>query len=274
MSCERFADHGIDYHACRYEGSGLFFRGPKREVGPDEEHVVVLGGTETFGPFMEEPYPAVLEVLSGRKVINLGSHHAGLQALESDPAIAGFCARAQTVIIQITSAAAMSNRFYGVHPRRNDRFTSPRPMMRRIFADVDFTGIHFVGHLVATLVKQSPRRFGLLREELCREWLSRMRSFVRRIPGRVILLWVGERSPEEAATLAADWRGPHFVDRAMLEALAGDGPEIVEIVAMPEEIEAGHARMLFQMHEAPAAHSLLGPVVHQEIARQLAGRLG
>ena len=269
MAYERLGEGALDYFPCRYGESRLVFRGPPCD--PAAAQVLVIGGSETFGRFMEEPYPALLEAMLGRRVANLGCLHAGLEAYERDPAVADLCRRAETLVVELTGAQLMSNPFYRVHPRRNDRFVSAGELMRQVFASVDLADVHFVGHLLGLLSERAPRRFDLLRQEMRREWVARMKAFLAGLTGRVVLVWMADRAPEAAPDGLPGWRGPGFVTRQMLDALDA---EIVEVVGDQEEIEAGLERMIYPLHAEPAARSMLGPVVHQEVARRLAGILG
>ena len=76
------------------------------------------------------------------------------------------CANAQVTVIQILGAHNMSNRFYTVHPRRNDRFLRASPMLRGIYHDVDFTEFNFTRHMLSRLREISEERFALVVEEL------------------------------------------------------------------------------------------------------------
>ena len=267
MAYERLGGRTLDYFPCRYGGSRLIFRGPERRLA--ENYMAIVGGTEVFGKFMEEPFPETMELLTGRQVINLGCVNAGLEAFETDRDVFEICSNACSTVIQLTSASTLSNRYYHVHRRRNDRFIRATDELQELFPEVDFSEIHFVGHLLSTLTSISPDRFDRVRRELRAEWTRRMELFVQMLPGRVVLLWMGEHGSDKAPGCGLDWLGPHFVNREMLEPILENGTEFVEIVATAEEIDAGRARMIFECYEEPAANCLLGPVVHQEVARRL-----
>ena len=65
------AAHGaLDYFPCRYGRSRVLFRGPKRPL--DGPYVAFLGGTETYGRFIETPFPALVEPALGQACINFG----------------------------------------------------------------------------------------------------------------------------------------------------------------------------------------------------------
>ena len=172
-------------------------------------------------------------------------------------------------MVQVVGAQNTSNRFYAVHPRRNDRFLRPSRRMIEVWPDVDFTEIHFTRHLLKTLRASSPEHFERLRTELSEAWVARMRSLVREIGGRVVLLWMSDRRPEELADLTGE-TGPLFVTRDMLEKLRPEVLDIVEVVA-PQRYGAAETQgMVFPELERPAAESLPGPATHRLAAEALA----
>ncbi len=118
----------LDYYPCRYGASKLMFRGPRRKA--DGTHVAVLGGCETYGKFIAHPYPDLLEKAVGRPVLNLGLQNAGVDVFLQDKTVGELCQSAAVTVIELTGAHNTSNRFYGVHPRRNDRFLRARRCSR------------------------------------------------------------------------------------------------------------------------------------------------
>ena len=190
----------LDYSPCRYGMSKLIFRGPKQAL--DWPYTVVLGGTETYGKFVAQPYPSVLAQKTGRLVVNLGYVNAGPDAYLNDPGTLAIAAGSEVAIVQLIGAANVSNRFYTVHPRRNDRFVMATPWLRALFPEVDFTEFHFTGHLVQTLHHVSPKRFALVAAELRAVWLDRMRRLLGRLSGKVVLLWMADQPPPPRRTRA------------------------------------------------------------------------
>ena len=267
MAYERFGAGALDYFPCRYGKSKLVFRGPEKPL--DNSYLAVIGGSETFGKFHEDPFPESLEGLLGRRTINFGAKNASIEAFEKDEEILEICRLAETTVIQITGARNMSNRLYGVHPRRNDRFVRASGWLGRIYGDVDLTDVHFTGHLLRRLHGASEDRFDIVRKELRREWVSRMKAFLEGLGGDVVLLWLSDHSPDDSRQEIIDWHSPQFVDRAMLDELSGLARDLVEVVVSPDEIDAGLERMIFEPYEEPAARRMLGPIAHQEAARGL-----
>ncbi len=267
MAYERLGTGSLEYAPCRYGTSKLSFRGPRRDL--DGPYVAALGGTETFGRFMEDPYPAQLESLAGIKTVNLGCLNAGPVAFAEDQAVLDICRGAVATVVEITGIQNMPNPFYSVHPRRNDRFVDASDNLKRLFSNVDFCEFHFTGHMLDRLARAAPGRFAALVDDLRAHWIMQMRGFLDRLDGRVIGLWMSARAPEADAPADDPRQPPAFVTRRMLDALGGRFDALVEVVVGREEIDAGFSRMLVSPHEEPAARRLLGPIAHQQAAMKL-----
>ena len=270
MAYETLAEGGLDYRLCRYGKSRTMFRGPQKPL--DRPFIAVLGGTETYGKFVERPFADLLERRLGITAVNFGVANAGLDMHLNDPVVVQACNDAALTVIQITGAQNMSNRFYAVHPRRNDRFVKASNVMQSIWPEVDFAEIHFTRHLLTALYAAGPDRFDKLRQELAEAWVARMRGLIRECGGRVILLWMSDRRPEDPSEIGGG-TGPLFVDRAMLEALRGDVIGIVEAVSDRRYREVGTDGMVFLPLDRMAAESLPGPGMHTMAADLLAQRM-
>ena len=57
MAYEYAGEAALDYFPCRYGQSKLLFRGPRRRL--EGAYVAAIGGTETYGKFVPDPYPAL-----------------------------------------------------------------------------------------------------------------------------------------------------------------------------------------------------------------------
>ena len=135
MKHENIEGAGLTYAPCRYGMSRILFRGPKRRL--DTPYVAFVGGTETFGKFIDRPFPALIEREIGRTCVNFGTVNGGVDAFVNDPTIMAACHDAQLTVVQIMGANFLSNRFYSVHPRRNDRFLRASTVLQAIYSDVD-----------------------------------------------------------------------------------------------------------------------------------------
>lgn len=257
-----------DYLPCRYGTSRLVFRGPRRRL--EGEYVAFLGGTETYGKFVEAPFPALTEETLGLTCVNFGCVNAGVDAFVNDTALLEAAGKASATVVQVMGAQNMSNRLYSVHPRRNDRFVNASAILKAVYREVDFTEFHFTRHLLRELEALSPERFRMVREELQAAWMARMTLLLTRIKGPVVLLWLADRAPSNDPEEMSD---PLFVTAAMLDALRDRVAETVVVQASARACARGTEGMLFGPMEAAAAQELPGPAVHDEAAAALSGAL-
>ncbi|WP_224816991.1 DUF6473 family protein [Hasllibacter sp. MH4015] len=266
MSFEQRGRMPLDYQPVALPGSVLRFRGPMAiGQGPS---VVCIGGSETFGRFIHAPFPSQLADALPLPVQNLGVINAGLDVMASDPAIGAALEAADAVVIQVTSVHNMTNRFYSVHPRRNDRFLKASPMLRTIYPQVDFTEFHFTRHLLKHLSTTSQDRFEIVKTELQSAWVGRMHKIIAGIAAPVHLLWLSNRAPDEAesADLSID---PLFVTSDMLRKVADRAASLT--ITTPDEEEQGVTARgkFFGPREEAAARLLPGPNLHDRAAQAL-----
>ena len=266
MAYENMPGPALDYAPCRYGRSKLLFRGPAQRLSG--EFIAVLGGSETYGRYLADPYPALLQDEMGLRTVNFGCVNAGVDVFLNDETVLDACRRASAVVVQVTGAQNLSNRFYTVHPRRNDRFLRASPMMKAVFPEVDFTEFHFTGHTLVSLSQTSAARFALIRDELRRVWVQRMNLLMAQIGQPVVLLWMSERTPDDPAETVDDGR-PLFVTRDMIRALRG------RIAALVEDRFDGRSGVgtldgkFCAETEASAALLMPGPAVHGRVAKRL-----
>ncbi len=271
MSYEKMGDADLDYEPCHYGGSRLLFRGPKKDL--DGEYVAFLGGTETYGRFIPEPFVDLIEQQVTQQCVNLGFVNAGIDVFLSEPAVLNIAQQSSVTVVQVMGAQNMSNRFYKVHPRRNDRFIGASDMMKMIFREVDFSEFHFTRHMLGTICAHAPDRYAMVRDELRMAWTARMKLLLNTIGGKIILMWFGDHPPETNLGSSGLGPDPLFVDRLMLEELRPLVEDIVEIVASPDALAKGMAGMKCSAMEKVAAQRMLGPVAHSEAAQAVSASL-
>lgn len=265
MSYEALSPGGLDYLPCRYGKSKVLFRGPRRSL--NDPFIAFFGGTTTYGKFIQTPFPDTVEADLGVTCVNFGSLNGGVDVFATDPFLREVSTQARATVVQITSPRNMSNRFYRVHPRRNDRFVEASPFLRAIYRDVDFAEFNFTNHMLTRLLTVSPERFQPVIEELRTAWVARMRLVLSQIPGKSVLLWASDKAPEDIGDdIDAD---PAFVTRAMLEEVRPLATRYVEVVASPECRAAGTDGMILTELDVPAASRMLGPHMHSDIASAL-----
>lgn len=267
MGFERLGHRPLDYRPVRYDGSKLVFRGPQRRL--TGEFVACLGGTETYGTFIDRPYPDLMERSLALPCVNFGWPNAGVDAFLKDDGLIDMVSGARAVVLQVPGAMNLCNPFYRVHPRRNDRFLEATPRLRRLYPEVDFTEFHFTRHMMRRLADVSPDRFAVLREGLQEVWVARMQALLERIAAPVVLMWFSRHLPglgHEATGIADD---PAFVSRAMLRAVGARAAQVVEVVISPEACAQGTRGMRFDPMQEAVAADLPGLLAHSEAARAL-----
>ncbi len=269
MTFEGGGAHAIDYMPCRYGRSKLLFRGPKRKM--QSHYVAVLGGTETYGRFVPEPYPTLLERRGGIETANLGLVNAGIDVFINEPMIQDLCAGAKVTVIQVLGAANMSNRFYAVHPRRNDRFLRASGLLKALYPDIDFAEFNFTRHLLASLAERSESAYALVRQELREAWLARMKILLTRIPGPKVLLWLSDHPPRDAGDEPRPFgQDPLFVDAEMLAQLRPHVADVAIVSVGSDALAEGRRGLVYSDLDEPVAQDMLGTVAHVRAAEALA----
>ncbi len=264
MSLEALGEKALDYLPCRYGHSKLLFRGPRRDL--DGRYVAFLGGTETYGKFVQMPFVDLLEANLELPCVNFGCPNAGVDVFLQDPFLPSAARKATVTVLQVPCAQNMSNRLYSVHPRRNDRFTSATMMLKSFYPEVDFAGYHFTKHLLKHLKDLSEERYGLVVNELRQAWVARMNTLLTQIEGRVILLWVSDRAPNDIDDIETE---PMFVDQAMIEAVMPNATDYIEVVLDKDTRPNPTEGMVFDEMEAMAAREMMGPHDHLRVAETL-----
>ena len=257
----------LDYSVCNYGNSRVQFRGPRCNLSGD--YVACLGGTETFGKFVPYPYPSLVHGRLGIPIANLGCVNAGIDVFLNEPAIADVAAGAKVTVLQILGAQNLSNRFYSVHPRRNDRFVHASPGLKALYRDIDFTEFHFTRHLLGALARKSPERFKIVAEELRIAWLSRMKLLLARLSSQTLLLWVANHQPPDRCNATSLHQDPLLVDTEMLAAIRPYATNYLQVTGSPMAQLNGLRGMAFAEFDRPAAAEVLSPAVHLEVAQSL-----
>lgn len=246
------------------------FRGPKRKAEGD--YIAFLGGAETFGKFVARPFPRIVEEQTGQPALNLGMAHAGPDAYLADDTLLRIASGARAVVLQVPGAHNITNRFYAVHPRRNDRFLKASDLMKTVFGGVDFAEIAFTRHLLAHLRMTSPDRFAMLVDELRSAWAARMIQLVQKIDAPVILTWFAAQAPGQGDDDLD--RDPLLVTADMLEALRPHVADIVICTPGAEALAEGRNGLIFEPTDAAAAARALPSAAHGDLAQKLVPVLG
>ena len=251
----------IRLEPCHYGLSRVSFRGPRSAT--DGRFVACLGGSDTFAKYVAEPYPKLIEKAVGEVCVNLGCQAAGPDVFLADSAVQAMCHDAVASVVEVLGAANLTNAYYSVHPRRNDRFIGPTDRLVRLFPEVDFSEISFTGHLMKRLMATDMRRFALVRAHLQSTWVERMVSLVSLGTGPVFLLWFAPSSPKD--DLSSDEIGPQFVTRHMIEILRNHVDDVIEVVEPAGDVSG----LVFPPLDAPAAAGAMGVQAHIAVSKAL-----
>ena len=268
-------DGALRLNPCSYGVSQLTFRGPQRQT--DGRFVLFLGGSDTFGRYVPEPFSHLIEFETGETCVNLGCQAAGPDVYLKDSTIQALCQDASVTVIQVIGATNLTNAYYKVHPRRNDRFIAPTKLLTELYSEVDFTEFSFTGHLISRLRALDEARFELVRCCLQATWKTRMEALISQISGPVLLLWFASRPATGAMHLALHETDPNtdpnseplFVTAEMIEGLRGAVSDVIEVVSDRGEMNG----MSFAQLDFLAAYDSLGIAAHRAAAAALHGPL-
>lgn len=266
MTYENSGAGALDYLSCGYGQERLQFRGPERSLA--EPYGVFIGGTETYGKFVARPFPSLVEDHCGLTSVNLGAVNAGVETFRADPTVLEIARRAEFVVLQALSPKYVSNSFYTVHPRRNDRFIRARPALEQLYPQIDFTEFHFVGHLLRKLKRSSPRAFEKVVQECRKAWLTSLIGMIRRIDRPTMVLWLPRVSVRDGSVLSDP-----FLNERLLEPVRKRCIGVMQVAPEASVQATGTSGMVFGQMEAFAAADLPNPRMHQVIAEQIHDRL-
>lgn len=244
----------------------MLFRGPARRL--DRPFVAVLGATESYGKFVERPYSDLVQGRLGLDVVNLACVNAGVDVYLNEEPITRIAARAEAAVVQVMGAQNISNRFYTVHSRRNDRFLGATPLLRSVYRTVDFTEFAFTRHMLSMLYATSQERFALVAAELRLAWVARMQALAGRLPKRRVLLWMADDPPPLGPTLNLTG-DPLLVDAQMLAAVRPFFTDYVEVTPSAEARIEGAAGRVCARAQEPAARAVPGQTFHRDVAERL-----
>lgn len=231
--------------------TGLDYRDKHRPDTPG--YVLFLGGSETYGRCVRQPFPSLFSRLNGIEVLNLGLPNAGYDTIATDPDIVARARQARLIVLQLMGAHLMTNRFYRVHKRRNDRFLAALPSLKTLYPGVDFSQFSFVGHMLRRLQRADPDSFALLVAGLQQGWRQRLVQMQQLYRRPMVFLWLDHGLGPTDVTLT---------EAAFTQAgIAGE--RLLRVGPAP-------LGRMFLHPEAGGPSVALAPGYHQRIALELA----
>ena len=270
MTIHARIDRDVEYNTYRFGRSRQRFRGPKPDLSGS--YISFIGGSETFGKFVEHPFPALLEESLDFTCANWGTPGAGPSFFLKDPVVLEACSNSKVCVVSVMGAVAMSNRLYSVFKRRNSRVRTMSAGLRAMFPDLNLEDFRFAHNMLRHMHRDNPSNFKVLEIELREAWIARMRELLDEIETSRVLFWMSERTPEEKTSTdarAAFVTHPAFVDREMLEAVAPMADLVVEYVPQTPSQDWASA----DPKEGLPALPVPGDLMHQQAAQLLAGPL-
>jgi len=264
MTYDRRGAEALDYLNCRYGRSKLQFRGPRRRLKGD--YITFVGGTETYGKCVQQPFVDLVQSALDMKCVNFGCMNAGIDAFINDPSVPQAANDARITVVQVMGAQNMSNRYYSVHPRRNDRFVRASKSLDVLYGNLDFSQFNFNGHLLQFLENKSPDRFQAIIQELRDAWVARMIQFLTDIQGPKILLWFANKSIEDAEVVSGN---PLMIPKEMMDLVRPHANEIVEVCVSETAQALNSEGMIFDEMDVAFLDQLMGPAAHHEASEAL-----
>ncbi|MDG1520595.1 MAG: DUF6473 family protein [Yoonia sp.] len=274
MKHETIDGGGLTYAPCRYGLSRIMFRGPKRTM--NAPYLAFIGVTETYGKFIDRPYSALMEKELGKPCVNLGCVNGSVDAFVNDSMIMAACNKADLTVVQIMRANFLSNRFYSVHPRRNDRFLRASTVLQAIYNDVDFSDFTYTRAMLGKLHSLSPEWFDIVVAELREAWVARMKNMLGQIGPNAVLFWFAPQPMTDDPwdvmpnPLQTD---PLFITKSMIDDLRPLVRDVVQAIPTDVAKQQGTKGMYFAPMQTKAASEMLGVACHMEASNTLANHL-
>jgi hypothetical protein len=182
-----------------------------------------------------------------------------------EPCVLEAAHAARVSVVEVMGAINMSNPYYRVHPRRNDRFLRAERPLQQMYPEVDFTQFNFVRHMLRHLYQADMRRFLLLQRELQSLWMRQMRELIAHLSQEIVLIRFGAGETSEC-WMDADSRGAALITDEMLDELGGEVSAVLDVPVLQDRSEPLGAGMVFDLMEMPAARAVHGPAVHRTAA--------
>ena len=217
----------IDYEFWELPGIDGSCRGPKVDL--ERPYFSCIGAAQTFGRFVQEPYPTLLARTLDAQALNLGFSGVGPSFFLGRPKFFDFINNGKFCIVQMLSGRSISNSVFEVSPanqglsRRKD--VNARQNDRFLLAQ------HAYEEYLRTA---SQEELQALREEIRQRYVELMKELLAKIKIPKVLLYFSRRAPNYAegfSTIHAYWGDlPHFVNGAVVASLKEEALEHGSIV--------------------------------------------
>lgn len=229
----------VDYQLYQLPGTALMFRGPQREL-LDDNYISCLGAAQTFGCFVEQPYPMLLANQLTMATLNLGYGGAGPRFFYRHPELLETVNRGRLAVVQVMSGRSEDNsRFESRGLEYLTRRSDGKPMSAdaawRSVLELRYAWKRIpIGQGIARRVCQTLGAANAKRllHETRQNWLASYRQLLDAIQVPTVLLWFSKRSPDfrDSYENLHSFMGvyPQLVNREMVEEISTLADHYVE----------------------------------------------
>lgn len=214
----------VDYGLWELPGANVLCRGPR--PGSDSPYFVAIGAAQTFGRFVERPYPVLLSESIGMPCVNLGVSGAGPSFFFENKQLMDVINGAEFVIVQVMSGRSVGNSRFELGLNQGTVRERGVDNEKFIFAEDAYRKV---------LAEENRIAMAQLRGEVRLRWARETGELLRRIDPPKTLLWFSRRAPEYKEGfdgLGAYWGDfPHFINRDTIDAVKDLADNYVEVTS-------------------------------------------
>lgn len=266
----------INYNVHRWGRLNQIYRGPPPRL--EAPYHICLGAAQTFGRYCAAPFPSLLSERLGRECVNFGTGGAGPGFFLRDSAVLEAASNAEVCVIQVMSARSLSNRLFQVKPKRNAQIQAVSKALEDLFPHVDFETFSYAHNMLNSIASEDAEKFLEVENELRTAWVARTRLLLDSIHTKKVLFWFSEREPDETMRHRPNkpmLKYPHYVDQAMMNAVAPCVDEVVYCVTsegLPQSLLRAGEPVLQSPFGMPITENRYypSPAMHEAAANALA----
>jgi LPS sulfotransferase NodH len=245
------------------------FRGPP--VATNKPYLAFIGAAQTFGRFVQHPFPTLLAERLELPALNLGVGGAGPRHFDK-PRYLKLLNGAEAVVVQVMSGRSASSSLF-------DNSATGRLFGSTPLAGAPVRAEEFLQRAAQTL---SPQDFARVIEEMRADYVASFIALLEKITSPRILLWLSKRAPDYSEDYANAPQGvfgdfPQLVNARMIAEIAARCDAYVECVS-----SAGLPQPLWRSDRAVDGAGLRGdalvnryypsPEMHRQAADLLEGQ--
>jgi hypothetical protein len=250
----------VDYKLWALPDVGALLRGPRRWTG-SRPFLTFLGAAQTFGRFVQRPFPEIVGGVLDADYINFGAAGAGPEYYINRSTILNYVNRSTLCVVQVMSGRSVST-----------------PLLESVqgggmlkFLDGPRAGENA---MAADAYRLVAREYGAeaLRQQVAdarERWVWCYRSLFDKISVPIAILWMSTRATDTSADPDKDGQlgeFPHLIGRKELEAIRRDGTTLIQAVVK----QPTYMRLINPATGSPAAaYDRSGFPDHPEWARDV-----